>query len=61
MTDTVRSYFNNYVYYKWQRSTDGGASWNDVTGAIWTGYPLLEWFSLGICKHPILFRQAKHS
>ncbi|MGB3007466.1 MAG: hypothetical protein WBC06_13205 [Chitinophagaceae bacterium] len=29
--DTVRSYFNNYVYYKWQRSTDGGLSWWDVT------------------------------
>jgi hypothetical protein len=29
--DTVRSVFNNYVYYKWQRSTDGGANWTDVT------------------------------
>lgn len=29
--DTVRSYFNNYVYYKWQRSTNGGATWTDVT------------------------------
>lgn len=29
--DTVRSYFNNYVYYKWQRSTNGGASWTDIT------------------------------
>ncbi len=29
--DTVRSYFNNYTYYKWQRSTDGGANWTDVT------------------------------
>ena len=29
--DTVRSFFNNYVYYKWQRSTDGGTIWNDVT------------------------------
>ncbi|MBL7739686.1 MAG: T9SS type A sorting domain-containing protein [Chitinophagaceae bacterium] len=29
--DTVRSYFNNYVYYKWQRSTDGGTIWTDVT------------------------------
>lgn len=34
MTDTVRSYFNTYVYYKWQRSTDGGVTWTDVTGAI---------------------------
>lgn len=29
--DTVRSYFNNYTYYKWQRSTDGGTIWNDAT------------------------------
>jgi hypothetical protein len=29
--DTVRSFFNNYVYYKWQRSTDGGLTWTDVT------------------------------
>ncbi|MBI5372384.1 MAG: T9SS type A sorting domain-containing protein [Sphingobacteriales bacterium] len=41
--DTVRSYFNNYVYYKWQRSTDGGASWTDVTAPsgpavpVWNG------------------------
>jgi hypothetical protein len=32
--DTVRSFFNNYNYYKWQRSTDGGATWTDVTGPI---------------------------
>ncbi|HWR33026.1 MAG TPA: T9SS type A sorting domain-containing protein [Chitinophagaceae bacterium] len=31
LTDTVRSYFNNYVYYKWQRSTDGGTTWTDET------------------------------
>jgi len=29
--DTVRSYFDNYVFYKWQRSTDAGGSWIDVT------------------------------
>ncbi len=29
--DTVRSFFNNYTYYKWQRSTNGGASWTDET------------------------------
>ena len=29
--DTVRSYFANYTYYKWQRSTDGGANWTDIT------------------------------
>lgn len=34
LTDTVRSFFANYNYYKWQRSTDGGGSWTDVTGVI---------------------------
>lgn len=34
--DTVRSYFNNYTNYKWQRSTDGGATWNDIGGATGT-------------------------
>jgi trimeric autotransporter adhesin len=29
--DTVRSFFNNYTYYKWQRSMDNGATWTDVT------------------------------
>jgi hypothetical protein len=29
--DTVRSYFNNYSNYKWQRSTDGGSTWTDLT------------------------------
>lgn len=29
--DTVRSYFDNYVYFKWQRSVDAGSSWIDVT------------------------------
>jgi hypothetical protein len=39
----VRSFFNNYVYYKWQRSTDGGATWVDITAPsgpaipIWNG------------------------
>ncbi|MBC7875226.1 MAG: T9SS type A sorting domain-containing protein, partial [Ferruginibacter sp.] len=43
LTDTVRSFFNNYTYYKWQRSTNGGGSWTDVTGTVgpvspaWTG------------------------
>lgn len=30
--DTVTSYFDNYVSYKWQRSTDGGTNWSDITG-----------------------------
>jgi trimeric autotransporter adhesin len=37
--DTVRSFFNNYVYYKWQRSTDGGGTWNDVTGPLGPAIP----------------------
>ena len=32
--DTVRSSYENYSYYKWQRSTDGGANWTDVTGTM---------------------------
>jgi hypothetical protein len=31
INDTVRSYFNNYTHFKWQRSTDGGSNWSDVT------------------------------
>ncbi len=38
--DTVRSFFNNYIYYKWQRSTDGGISWLDVTAPAGPAAPL---------------------
>ncbi len=31
LSDTVRCFFDNYVYYKWQRSTDGGLTWTDET------------------------------
>lgn len=31
VNDTIRSFFNNYQHYKWQRSTDGGNTWTDVT------------------------------
>ncbi len=38
--DTVRSYFNNYVHYIWQRSTNGGANWVDISSpAIATPSP----------------------
>ncbi|HEU4472215.1 MAG TPA: T9SS type A sorting domain-containing protein [Flavisolibacter sp.] len=37
--DTVRSYFNSYRHFKWQRSTDGGSNWNDVPGATGTANP----------------------
>lgn len=39
LTDTIRSFFNNYVYYKWQRSTNGGATWTDVTAALGPSAP----------------------
>lgn len=43
ITDTVRSFYNVYIYYKWQRSTDGGFTWVDIAGAsgvaatVWNG------------------------
>jgi trimeric autotransporter adhesin len=37
---TVRSFFNNYNQYKWQRSTNNGVSWNDM-GVSGTGVPAL--------------------
>jgi hypothetical protein len=39
ITDTVRSFFNNYVYYKWQWSTNGGTSWTDVTAPLGPAAP----------------------
>lgn len=39
--DTVRSYFNNYNNYKWQRSTDAGSTWSDIAGTTGTGTPVL--------------------
>jgi hypothetical protein len=32
INDTVRSYFNNYGNFKWQRSTDDGVTWTDIAG-----------------------------
>ncbi len=29
MSTTVKSFFNNYTYYKWQKSTNNGATWID--------------------------------
>ena len=40
--DTVRSFFNNYTEYKWQRSTDGGGTWNDVAGTTGSAVPVLN-------------------
>ena len=30
MSTTVRSYYNNYVYYMWEKSTDGGVNWTST-------------------------------
>ncbi len=38
--DTIRSYFDNYTHYIWQRSTDGGTNWTDITSPA-TGTPVL--------------------
>jgi trimeric autotransporter adhesin len=40
ITDTVRSYFDNYIYYIWQVSTDGGTNWTDVSGTGGTASPV---------------------
>jgi trimeric autotransporter adhesin len=46
MSTIVKSFFNNYAYYKWQKSTDNGATWIDDGAAggpaspVWTG---TEW------------------
>ncbi len=33
LTDTIKySYNGSYLYYKWQRSTNAGASWTDISG-----------------------------
>ena len=38
--DTIRSYFDNYIHYIWQRSTDDGTNWTDITSpAIGTPVP----------------------
>lgn len=36
----VKCYFPNYTFYKWQKSTDGGATWLN-TGVSGTGTPAL--------------------
>jgi hypothetical protein len=41
IADTVRSYFNNYNHFKWQRSTNGGTTWTDIAGATGSATPVL--------------------
>lgn len=33
LRDTVRSYFDNYKYFQWQVSTNGGSTWSNI-GAV---------------------------
>ncbi|MBP6233905.1 MAG: T9SS type A sorting domain-containing protein [Chitinophagaceae bacterium] len=40
ISDTIRSYFNTYTEYKWQRSTDGGVNWTDIPGTTATATPV---------------------
>ncbi|HEY0042233.1 MAG TPA: T9SS type A sorting domain-containing protein [Flavisolibacter sp.] len=40
ISDTVRSYYNTYNHFKWQRSTDGGSTWTDIIGANGTATPV---------------------
>jgi len=40
--DTIKSAAGNYVYYKWQRSTDNGTSWTDITSALGPASPSLN-------------------
>ncbi len=35
----IRCYFPNYIYWRWERSTDGGATWSN-TGISGTGTPV---------------------
>jgi hypothetical protein len=39
INDTIRSYFNNYANYMWQRSTNHGTTWTDIPSTQGTGTP----------------------
>lgn len=41
LRDTVRSYFNNYVNYCWEKSINGGVTWSG-TGVCGTKVPILK-------------------
>jgi hypothetical protein len=64
--DTIRSYFNNYVHYKWQRSTDGGTTWNDLAGttgdatSIQTGSPGAYQYVVGYVVPPAMTTMANN-
>lgn len=50
LADTIRSFFNNYVYYKWQRSVDGGATYTDVSFVYGPATPTFN-ASLGLWEY----------
>jgi trimeric autotransporter adhesin len=39
INDTIRSYFNTYSNYKWQRSIDAGSTWSDIALATGSASP----------------------
>lgn len=41
MYANIRCYFPNYIHWRWERSTDGGATWTN-TGVSGTGTPILN-------------------
>lgn len=45
LSSTVRSWFPNYTFYKWQKSTNGGVSWFDtgISGTATPSYVAGEW------------------
>jgi Secretion system C-terminal sorting domain len=42
ITDTVRSYFNNYIYYQWERKPATGGPWAPIAGASGVGNPVYK-------------------
>ena len=40
MSGIISSYFSNYIYWEWEKSTDNGATWTS-TGVTGTGNPVL--------------------
>jgi len=39
INDTIKSYFNSYQNYQWQRSVDNGSTWTNITTATGTASP----------------------
>lgn len=62
----IRSYFDNYVHYKWQRSTDDGVTWTDAgpvseatpvwNGSEWEYYTAFPTFVANVGDSGLKFR-----